>query len=84
MTWAFVLLIILASVGVIAYPLFWKKLQKYSINNSSTRDINKTNFWLSALSDLEDDFALERITKIDYQKQKLILQRSYLTSIEKL
>jgi len=84
MIWAFVFLIIIVSVGVIAYPLFWIKLQKYSINYSSTKDINKTNFWLSALSDLEDDFALERITKIDYQKQKLILQRSYLTSIEKL
>ena len=83
MIWAFVFLIIIVSVGVIAYPLFWIKLQKYSIN-SSTKDINKTNFWLSALSDLDDDFTLGRITKIDYQKQKLILQRSYLISINKL
>ena len=83
MIWLFVLLIILVAVGAIAYPLFCKKLQKYSIDYPSRTNFNKTNFWLSALSDLDDDFTLGRITKIDYQKQKLILQRSYLNSTKK-
>ena len=84
MIFLFVFLIILVSVGTIAYPLFCIKLQKYSINYSTTIDFNKTNFWLSAISDLDDDFSLGRITKTDYKKQKLILQRNYLGSIHKL
>jgi len=74
--------IIFVSVGVIAYPLFWTKSQKYTINYSSTEKLTQKSFWLSALSDLEDDFTLGRINKDDFQKQKLILQRRYLESIK--
>ena len=83
MIWIFIFLIFAVSVVAIAYPLFWSKLQKYTINYTSTTDFSKTTFWLSSLSDLDDDFTLGKITKIDYQKQKLILQRSYLESLEK-
>ena len=83
MIWVFVFIIILISVGAIAYPLFWVKMQKYYSKHYSKTDVNKATFWLSALSDLDDDFTLGRITETDYQKQKLILQRSYLTSIDK-
>ena len=83
MIWVFVFSIIFVALGAIAYPLFYGRLLKYTTNYSSNINFNRTNFWLSALSDLDDDFTLGRISKIDYQKQKLILQRSYLDSIEK-
>ena len=82
MVFIFILIIILISVGTIAYPLYKKELQRHMITNSSTNQFNN-NFWLSALSDLDDDFSLGRVSEKDYKKQKLKLQHSYLNSREK-
>jgi hypothetical protein len=39
---------------------------------------------LSALSELEDDFQMERLNKDEYQQQKIRLQRQYLELKEML
>ena len=78
----FVFLIFILTVGVISYPLFFIKLQRYS-NNSFNSEESNSNFWLSALSDLNEDYKLGRISKSDYEKQKIIIQRNYLNSIKK-
>ena len=78
MIWAFILLIIAGSVGAVAYPLFRIKLQSYKLPSTSMHDFSQADSWLSALSDLEDDLALGRMSKPDYQQQKLFLQRGYL------
>tara|TARA_Y100001970_G_C14230433_1_gene858291 strand:- start:2459 stop:2707 length:249 start_codon:yes stop_codon:yes gene_type:complete len=82
MVWIFIFFITLLSVGVIAYPLFYGKLQRYKLPESAAQNHIKANFWLSALSDLEHDHKLGRVDLNDYQIQKNFLQRNYLDSIK--
>ena len=77
MIWIFILLIIVVCIATTAYPLFKGELQTYKITTSDY-DFAQEDSWLSALSDLEDDLDLERISECDYQKQKLFLQHGYL------
>ena len=83
MIWTFILLIIAGSVSAVAYPLFRTKLQKYELPGISVNDFSPADSWLSALSDLEDDLVLGRISKLDYQQQKIFFQRGYLKWQEK-
>ena len=78
MIWTFALIVILGSVGVITYPLFRSKIQKYKIPENYQLDTSKIDFFLTALSDLEDDYALGRLSESDYNQQKLFHQKKYL------
>ncbi|MEC9296800.1 MAG: hypothetical protein VYD28_03880 [SAR324 cluster bacterium] len=78
MIWTFILLIIAGSVGAVAYPLFRTKQQIKVLPGTAMHDFSQADSWLSALSDLEDDLALGRMSKADYQQQKIFLQRGYL------
>ena len=78
MIWTFIIFIVAVSVATIAFPLFWNKLQFYQLPENSTQDYSQADSWLSALSDLEDDYALGRISNPDYEQQKILLQRGYL------
>ena len=78
MIWTFILIVIAGSVSAVAYPLFCSKLQPYELPGVAPLDFNEADSWLSALSDLEDDFALGRISNPDFQQQKIFLQRGYL------
>ena len=78
MIWAFIIFIVAISVATIAFPLFWNKLQRYELPEVTTQDCSQADSWLSALSDLENDYALGRISNPDYQQQKIYLQRGYL------
>ena len=68
----------LGSVGVITYPLFRSKIQKFEIHENYQLDTSQADSWLTALSDLEDDYALGRLSESDYNQQKIFLQRNYL------
>ena len=83
MIWTFILLIIAGSVSAVAYPLFRTKLQNYELHGTSANDFSQADSWLSALRDLEDDLVLGRISKTDYQQQKIFFQRGYLEWQEK-
>ena len=78
MVWTFAVIVILGSVGVITYPLFRSKIQKYEIHENYQLDSSQADFYLTALSDLEDDYALGRLSESDYTQQKIFLQRNYL------
>ena len=78
MIWTFAVIVILGSVGVITYPLFRSKIQKYEIPENYQLDTSQADFYLAALSDLEDDYALGRLSESDYNQQKIFLQRNYL------
>ena len=78
MIWTFILIVIVVTVLVITYPLFWSKLQCYELPEVTGLDYTLADSWLSALSDLEDDYVLGRISNMDYQRQKILLQRGYL------
>ena len=78
MIFTFAVIVILWSVGVIIYPLFMSKIQKYEIPVNYQLDTSQADFFLTALSDLEDDYALGRLSESDYNQQKIFLQRNYL------
>ena len=78
MIWGFVVIIILGSVAVIIYPMYRSKIQKYEIHENYQLDYSQANYCLTALSDLEDDYALGRLSESDYNHQKIFLQRKYL------
>ena len=78
MIWTFVVIVILGSVVVITYPLFRSKILKYEIPEIYQLDTSQADFCLTALSDLEDDYALGRLSESDYNHQKIIFQRNYL------
>ena len=74
----FSVIVIFGSVGVITYPMFWRKIQKYEIPKNYQLDSSQADFCLTALSDLEEDYALRRLSESDYNQQKIFLQRKYL------
>ena len=76
MIWTFILIVV--SVVAITYPLFCSKLRRYELPEVGGQDYIIADSWLSALSDLEDDYALGRISNPDYLQQKILLQRGYL------
>ena len=78
MVWIFAVIVILGAVGVITYPLFRSKILKYEIPEIYQLDTSQADFCLTALSDLEDDYALGRLSESDYNYQKISLQRNYL------
>ena len=78
MIWTFAVIVILGSVGVIAYPLFRSKIQKFEIPENYQLDTSQEDLCLSALSDLEDDYSLGHLSESDYNQQKIFLQRNYL------
>ena len=78
MVWIFAVIVILGAVGVITYPLFRSKILKYEIPEIYQLDTSQADFCLTALSDLEDDYALGRLSESDYNYQKFFLQRNYL------
>ena len=78
MIWTFAVIVILGSLGVITYPLFRSKIHKYEIPEDYQLDTSQADFYLTALSDLEDDYALGRLSESDYNQQKIFLQKNYL------
>ena len=74
----FAVIVILGSIGVITYPLFRSKIQKYEITEYYQLDTSQADFWLTALSDLEDDYAFGRLSETDYNQLKIFHQRKYL------
>ena len=74
----FILIVVAGSVSAIAYPLFCCKMQPYELPGVAALDFNEGDSWLSGLSDLEDDYALGRISNLDFQQQKIFFQRGYL------
>ena len=83
MIWTFIIFIVAVSVATIAFPLFCNKLQFYQLPENPTQDYSQSDSWLSALSDLEVDFSLGRVSKKEYLQQKFFLQRGYLKEKEK-
>ena len=77
MLWIGVGILIVISVGIIVYPLFFKSLEEH-IQSVSTEDVSQKDSLLSALSELEEDYQLGKISKEDFQRLQLHFQRQYL------
>jgi cytochrome c-type biogenesis protein CcmI len=70
-------LLFIVTVAVVVFPLFFARLQRHEIPRPE-HDTSEADALLSALSELEDDYQLGRLTKPEYQQQKIRLQRQYL------
>ena len=62
----------------ITYPLFFQPLRKYQLPVPDAEEFSQRDALLAALSELEEDQLMGRISRADYQQQKLTLQRQYL------
>ena len=72
-------LLFILTIGVVTFPLFFSRIQRHELQKDpATLDTSESDALLSALSELEDDFQLERLNKDEYQQQKIRLQRQYL------
>ena len=70
----------LGALLFIIYPLFFQPLRNYQLPVPDTEEFGQRDALLAALSELEEDQLMGRISRADYQQQKLTLQRQYLAA----
>lgn len=72
------LLIVAVTIVVIAYPLYFQKIVPFHSEEGTSLEFNEQDALLSALTDLEEEYHLGRLSEADYQRLKLHFQRRYL------
>ena len=65
------------------YPLFHERLSPFHLieietNSSKENKFNEQESLLATISELEDEYLIGKVSKGDYQHQKLFLNRKYL------
>jgi len=78
MTIALSLLLFVITVSIIAYPLYFQELRDYISEKENSSDFNEQDALLLALTDLEEEYQLGRLSEEDYHQLKLHFQRQYL------
>ena len=78
MTIAFSLILLVVTVGVIVYPLYFQEVSDYISGEESATGFNEQDALLSALTDLEEEYQLGRLSQEEYLRLKLHFQRLYL------
>ena len=68
----------LGTLFFITYPLFFQPLRKYQLPVPDAEEFSQRDALLAALSELEEGKLMGRLSRADYQQQKLVLQRQYL------
>ena len=68
---------------IVGYPLFFERLRFFhlpEINPENDQEylFDEQESLLTALSELEDEYLLGKVSKEDYKQQKLLLNRKYL------
>ena len=68
---------------IVGYPLFFERVRFFhlpEINPENDQEylFDEQESLLTALSELEDEFLLGKVSKEDYKQQKLLLNRKYL------
>ncbi len=74
----FIVLLLSVTIGVIAYPLFFQKVTPHLSEKQTSKDFNEQDALLSALSELEEEYQMGRLSEDDYKRLKLHFQRRYL------
>ena len=77
------IILILLCVIIVGYPLFFERLRFFhlpEINPENDQEylFDEQESLLTALSELEDEYLLGKVSKEDYKQQKLLLNRKYL------
>ena len=68
---------------IVGYPLFFERLRFFHVpeinpENDQEYLFDEQESLLTALSELEDEYLLGKVSKEDYKQQKLLLNRKYL------
>ncbi|MBF0236313.1 MAG: hypothetical protein HQM12_01295 [SAR324 cluster bacterium] len=77
----FVLLSLLVgslTIFALLYPLLFKPVKSYLNNDKSLAEFNEQESLLSAITELDHDYELGRLSVTDYEHLKLYFQRKYL------
>ena len=77
------IILILLCVIIVGYPLFFVRLRSFhlpEINPESDQEylFDEQDSLLRALSELEDEYLLGKVSKEDYKQQKRLFNRKYL------
>lgn len=75
-------LVLLASVAVIAFPLFLQPLELHRDAAPEDSEYSARDGLLEALSELEVSFRTGKVSPEDYQTQKNSLQAEYIQEVE--
>jgi len=75
-------LVLLASVAVIAVPLFLQPLEFHQDTAPEDNEYSPRDGLLEALSELELSFRTGKVSPEDYQTQKNSLQSEYIREVE--
>ncbi len=78
MTILFSIFLLIITIIVITYPLYFQKITKHISEETTSSSFNEQDALLSALTDLEEEFQLGRLSEADYQHLKLHFQKRYL------
>ena len=75
--------LIILCVIFVGYPLFCEILRPFHLpdietNSSKEDNFNEQESLLASLSELEDEYLIGKVSKEDYQHQKIFLNRKYL------
>jgi len=79
----YTIVLIVLCVFFVGYPLFFERLRFFHLPEvdaaiSKEKLFNEQESLLAALSELEDEYLLGKVSEEDYQHQKLLLNRKYL------
>ena len=79
----YTIVLIVLCVFFVGYPLFFERLRFFHLPEvdaafSKKKLFNEQESLLAALSELEDEYLLGKVSEEDYQHQKLLLNRKYL------
>jgi len=74
-----VALVIFVAVGVLlAWPLVFRPPEPLQDNGANHAMFNERDALLDALSELEQDFRVGKVSQADYQQQKTQYERQYV------
>ncbi|MBF0287725.1 MAG: hypothetical protein HQM14_07885 [SAR324 cluster bacterium] len=74
----FSIFLFIITVIVIIYPLYFQKITKHISEETISSSFNEQDSLLSAITELEEEFQLGRLSDADYQHLKLHFQKRYL------
>lgn len=75
------ILLLIAAAGFITVPLLFHRAEPFTPADPKVADFQERDALLDAMSELELSYGGGKISEADYKRQKLSLQREYLSVV---
>lgn len=75
---AYTVLMMVITLAVVAYPLFFRPVESFTTQKPEHREFHELDPVLNALSELEVDHQSGRVSDDDYLRLKAYFQQQYL------